>query len=189
MGNKTLITPIFRVAFPHIFKPQDPMKGSAATAVAKFGLTAIFSPATFTPEDKIRWAEMKAQADATSMEAFKKPLSKLPSTFKIPFRDGAEKDLNGFGEGTIFISFTSRQRPGLVASDRVTPIEDPEDFYPGCYARVSYRPYSYDNTGKGVALGLQNVIKIKDGDRLDSRTQADQDFKDLGETDVMDDVL
>ena len=123
----------------------------------------------------------RCPADSVSVEKFKKKLSALPANFKKPFRDGEEKaDLVGFGAGKVFSNLSSKMRPGLIFLDR-TPITDPEDFYPGCYARATITAYAYDNVGKGVALGLQNLQKIKDGDRLDSRTNPEDDFS--GEVD------
>lgn len=177
MALKKVVTPVFRVSFPSVFEASSYQGGAP-----KYGLTAVFEPGTFSKDEKQRWAAMTALADEASKDFFQKPLAKLPANFKQPIRDGAEKeDLEGFGEGMKFCSITSKMRPGVVASDGVTPIVDSEDFYPGCYARATISAYAYDNVGKGVAFGLQNLKKVKDGDRLDSRTDAADDFADLGE--------
>jgi len=177
MAVKKIITPVFRVSFPNVFEATSYQGGAP-----KYGVTAVFDPETFSEADKVRWQEMMSPADEASLERFKKPLEKLPANFKKPVREGSEKEgLAGFGEGLVFCSFTSRNKPGIVNVDGVTAIEDDADFYPGCYARATINAYAYENVGKGVAFGLQNLKKIKDGERLDSRTDASDDFGDLGE--------
>lgn len=167
-------TPIFRVSFPTVFEAKAMEEGQTP----KFSVCAIFDPSKFTAKDKELWKGMQTLADNVSLERFKKKLNDLPGNFKKPFRDGAEKsDLAGFGEGKIFSNFSSKMRPGIIGLDR-TPILTPDDFYPGCYARATITCYAYDNKGKGVAFGLQNLQKLKDGDRLDSRTDAADDFGD-----------
>lgn len=170
---KRIQTPMFRVSFPSVFEASS-YEGGAP----KFSVCAVWTPKLFTPKDKELWAAMKLLADEVSLEKFKKKLDALPANFKKPFRDGNEKaDLEGFGEGKVFSNLSSKMRPGIIDRDRA-PITDPEDFYPGCFARATITAYAYDNVGKGVAFGLQNLQKIKDGDRLDSRTDAAEDFGD-----------
>ena len=170
---KKVSTPIFRVSFPSVFEASS-YEGGAP----KFSVCAVFTPASFTARDKELWKAMEALADEVSMERFKKKLAQLPNNFKKPFRDGAEKeDLEGFGAGKVFCNFSSKMRPGIIGINREL-ITNADDFYPGCYARATITAYAYDNVGKGVAFGLQNLQKLKDGDRLDSRTDANDDFDD-----------
>jgi hypothetical protein len=52
------------------------------------------------------------------------------------------------------------------------------DFYPGCYARATVRPFWYDTAGnKGVAFGLQNIQKLADGEPLGGRVVASKEFE------------
>jgi hypothetical protein len=119
--------------------------------------------------------------DEVSLERHKKKMSDLPGNFKRAIRDGAEKeDLEGYGPGKVFANISSKMRPGLIDRDG-TPITNADDFYPGCFARATVTAYAYDmNGGKGVALGLQNLQKVRDGERLDSRTDAAADFENDG---------
>jgi hypothetical protein len=174
-----LVTPIFRVSFPSVFEAKS-FDGGAP----KFSVSAIWDPSKFTPAEKKLWAAMLGLADEVSLERFKKKMSDLPSNFKRAIRDGAEKaDLAGYGEGKLFANLSSKMRPGLIDRDQA-PITNPEDFYPGCYARGTITCYSYDNKGKGVAFGLQNLMKVKDGERLDSRTDAAEDFSEVDDGDL-----
>ena len=174
-----LITPVFRVCFPAVFAVAKQM--ADAKGPPKFEVTMVFEPGKMDPEEKARLKAMMAMADAACVEKFKKPLKdiKLPN-FHKPFRDGEEKEhLQGFGAGTIFAKASSKMKPGIVASDKTTPIiDDPTAFYAGCYARATVGVYAYDNVSKGVSFGLRNLMFVRDGEHLDGRTDADEDFGD-----------
>jgi len=177
MAVEKLITPVFRVSFPNVFEASSYQGGPP-----KFGVTAIFDPSSFTPDDKKRWDAMQKLADVAAKDQFGKVIDKLPANFKKPLRDGEEKEeMEGFEKGLLFASLTTKYRPEILSPDGVTNIEDSEDFYPGCYARAVVNAYAYDNVGKGVAFGLISLKKVKDGERLDNRTSAADDFADLGE--------
>ena len=52
--------------------------------------------------------------------------------------------------------------------------------YSGVWAIISVTFYGYDVSGnRGVACGLNNVMKYKDGDRLGGRISAESEFEDI----------
>ena len=55
----------------------------------------------------------------------------------------------------------------------------------GCYCIASVNFFGYSK-GKnpGVGVGLNNLMKVKDGDRLDGRIDANDDFAEYAETDA-----
>ena len=184
---KKVVTPVFRLSFPHLFVPQTFQQGSEP----KFGLSAVWTQSKFSDADKKRWKAMVALLNEESVAKFKVKVKDLPANVKRGVRDGDEKsDLEGYGEGTKFANITSKMRPGVVDKSK-QPIGpehgNADEIYPGCYCRATVTAYSYDNKGKGVALGLQNVQKIADGDRLDSRTDAAEDFEDDIDEEWLDD--
>jgi len=173
---KKLLTPVFRVSFPSVFEASSYEGG-----VPKFSVSAVWEPARFTDKEKVLWKAMYDLADEVCMAKFKKKAGSLPANFKRGFRDGEEKaDLTGYGPGKVFAALSSKMRPGVIGLDRA-PITDPDEFYPGCYARATITCYAYDNVGKGYAFGLNNLQKIRDGERLDSKTDPEEDF---GEAEV-----
>ncbi len=186
-----VMTPVFRVSFPSVFSTAKLMKDADAGTVPKYEVTMVFEPKKFTPEDKAKIAAMKAILDEASMEKFKRTVDKLPANFNKAFRDGAEKEhLAGFGPGTVFAKASSRIKPGVVSSDGKTAIvDDPAAFYPGCYARATVTAYAYDNRSKGVAFGLSNLQFVRDGERLDSQTDAAADFGESAEPSESDDLI
>ena len=78
--------------------------------------------------------------------------------------------------GSYFVNANSRQAPQVV-DRQVQPIIDQSEVYSGCYGRVSVTFYAYNSNGnKGVAAGLGNVQKLRDGDPLGSRANARDEF-------------
>lgn len=177
--GRKIVTPKFRMSFPSLFSPADPMKSDAGDTSArkpKYEVTMIFDPRSFSPEDKKRWTDLLAILDEASVERFKKKCAQLPANYHKGVRDGAEKEhLDGFGAGKLFAKASSYRKPGVV-DQNLAPILDKEAVYAGCYARASVTAYSYENRSKGVALGLSNVVFIADGERLDGGSSATQDF-------------
>lgn len=164
-------TPPFRLSFPALFEAQS-FDGGAP----KYGCSAVWTPDKFTDKDKVLWASILKAMDDASLAKFKKKVKDLPDNIKKGLRDGSEKaDMAGYGAGTKFASITTKMKPGAVLLDG-TP-GTAEDFFPGCWCRATVTVYTYDNKGKGVAIGLMNIQKIKDGERLDSRTDAAADFE------------
>ena len=161
-----IMTPEFRVSFPAVFKPKR-QKGDD-TSEPKYGLTMLFP----------KGADL-SKLKAAAQEAVKEKWGdKPPKSLRSPFRDQGEKEYEGYVEGAVFVSASSKQKPGLVDRQRQDIIDETE-FYPGCYARATLRAFAYDNNGnKGVAFGLNNVQKLRDGDPLGGRTRAQDDFAD-----------
>lgn len=86
-----------------------------------------------------------------------------------------------------FINASSKSRPQIVDSKREV-IKDTTEFYSGCYGHASINFYPYNVSGKrGVACGLNNLMKIKDGEILGGKSSASSDF-DGFEVEVKDSV-
>ena len=61
-----------------------------------------------------------------------------------------------------------------------TPMTESTELYSGCYGSASINFFAYNTKGnKGVAAGLNNVIKTRDGERLSGGHTAEEDFADL----------
>ena len=60
------------------------------------------------------------------------------------------------------------------------PILDKTEVYSGCYARLSVSLYPYNTNGnRGVAVGLNHIQKIADGEPLGgARGKAENEFDD-----------
>lgn len=182
-----LTTPEFRASYPNVF---EAVKVNPTDAKAKFGVVAIFQVAE-TEKSKAAGTKvvsieaLKELCRNVAIEKFGADRTKWPA-LKFPFRDGLEptkKDMDGYGAGTIFVSLQSVNMPGIVESyeDPVTKrpaqLAAKSDFYAGCYARAVVNAYYWKFMGKeGISLGLQNLQKLRDGERFGGRGNAANDF-------------
>ena len=58
--------------------------------------------------------------------------------------------------------------------------------YSGCYGKISVNFYGYNSNGnRGIAAGLGNIQKLKDGESLGGRTSAADDFTTEDEDDFL----
>ena len=107
---------------------------------------------------------------------------KVPGNLKIPVRDGdVDRPDDDAYQGCYFINANSTTRPQIIDRKK-EPILDSEEVYSGMYANVSVNFYAYNfNGSKGIACGLNNVQKVKDGDFLGGKSNAQDEF------DAMDD--
>ena len=107
------------------------------------------------------------------------------AALKLPLRDGDLEREDEAYQGSYFLNANSTTAPQIV--DRaVNPILDRGEIYSGCYARVSVNFYAFNSNGnRGIACGLGNIQKVRDGDPLGSRSSAADDFA----TDLDDDFL
>lgn len=54
---------------------------------------------------------------------------------------------------------------------------DSTEFYSGCYGRAAINFYAFNTNGnKGIACGLNNLMKTADGDALAGKASAEADF-------------
>lgn len=112
----------------------------------------------------------------------------LPKTANIAgLRDGDEEYAGDeIMEDMYFIRVSSKTKPGIVEKNPTTgeieEIIQPDEFYSGCYGKASINVYAFGDTKKpykGVALGINNVMKTRDGEHLGGgRSNPEDDFAD-----------
>jgi hypothetical protein len=165
-GAKCL-TPVFRVAFQSVFKA----KAFSEDQDPKFEITMLFPKGSDLSELK-RVAKL-----AVSEKWGDSP----PKNLRSPFKDGDEKEYDGFA-GHITVKAVSDRRPGLVDRDG-TKIISEEEFYSGCYAVATVVAFPYGGKGSpyspGVSFGLRNIMKIRDGEPFEGGATAEEDFEDV----------
>lgn len=172
----SIITPEFRVSYPAVFKP----KKNELNGKDEFSVVALF------PKGADLSALKKAAQEAI-IEKWGPDQKKWPANLKSPFRDQGEKAKRdevtgetvlppGHEAGAIFMNLRTTQRPQVV-DQNVQEIIDASAIYGGCFAKASVRCYAYDQKGnRGVAFGLGNLQKTRDGDAFGGRTLAADDF-------------
>ena len=106
------------------------------------------------------------------------------SGLRLPLRDGdAEHDSGNRGaeyKGHFFLNSSSTNKPGVVkaqAGGPPVPIFDPDEFFSGCYGRADINFFPYNQAGnRGIGVGLNNLMLVKEGERLDGRQKAEDAF-------------
>jgi hypothetical protein len=152
------------------------------------GGTEKYSVSVLIPkDDKETIDAINAAIDAAIEEGIAKFGGKKPKreAIKLPLRDGdLERDDEAY-KNHFFVNANSTTPPQIV-DKRVNPILDREEVYSGCYARVSLNFYAFNSNGnKGVACGLGNIQKIRDGEYLGGRTSAADDFTTIDDEDFL----
>jgi len=157
--TKIVIGPL-RLSYPKLFVPEANDKGvlkySAAFLVPKSDTKTI--------------AAINAAVEAAKVVGLTtKWNNKIPPNLKMPLRDGdVEKDAPEYA-GHMFFNANSNNKP--IVLDRAKNKLDEDKFgeiiYAGCYVYASFNAFAFDEKGnRGLSLGLQGVMKWKDGERL-----------------------
>lgn len=170
--RNVLLTPKFRVAVPQVAEPKVFAPGQKG----RYSCVALFAPSEFNDNEKAKWAALIAACNKVSVETFKQPMEELDrSVYKVPFYNAEEQEqYPGFGAGVIYFTISTARRPGIVGPDGMTPI-DPAELYPGCYARASVNPFA-NRQWRSIAIGMNHLQKLGEGQRLDGWTSAEEDF-------------
>ncbi len=147
-----------------------------------------YSVSVLIPKDDVETVNaINAAVDVAIEEGIAKFGGKKPNkaAIKLPLRDGDTEREDEAYAGHWFINANSKTAPQIV-DKAVKPILDRDEVYSGCYARVSLNFYAFNSNGnKGIACGLGNIQKIRDGESLGGRSSATDDFN----TEVDDDFL
>ena len=147
------------------------------------GGTPKFSVSLIIPKDdtvtvnKIKAAIQSAYEEGQSkLKGSGKTVPAL-SVLKTPMRDGdLERPDDEAYANSYFINANSAAAPGIVDADR-QPIIDRSEVYSGVYGRASINFYAFNSNGnKGIACGLNNLQKMKDGEALGGKSRAEDDF-------------
>ena len=166
-----VITGIVRLSYEHVWEPASINGGDP-----KYSASLIIPKS-----DKKTVAAIEAAVDAAIADGIGKFGGKKPNkaALKLPLRDGDTEREDEAYKDSYFLNANSTTAPQIV--DRaVRPILDRSEVYSGCYIRASLSFYAFNTNGnKGIACGLNNVQKVKDGEALGGRTNAVEDFSAL----------
>lgn len=190
-----VITNVVRFSYAHVFVPSAVEEGQKK----KYGVSLIIS------KDDKETLSLMAEAEKEAIEKGKAKHfgSKIPANLKRPLRDGdEERPDDEVYEGCFFLNANSDNKPTIIDiqkkeimldedfADRIkrkTDVEiqdieekrSEEEFYSGCYGRASVNFYAFSKNSKGIACGLNNLQKVRDGEDLGGgRTTAEEDFGD-----------
>lgn len=184
-----LYTPKFRLSFPYLAEQR---KNRQTNEPDGYGCQAIIKKSDVTPEFQ---KEFKATVKAALIKKFG---DKVPDKIKelmkrnplYPMRDGDDKAVfdtwrDEYADCWITNLNSGKYAPGCLVKSKgdkaLSKEEVLEEFYPGCYCIATINSYAYDASGnKGASIGLQNILKVAEGEPLGAvKNSAANDFEDL----------
>lgn len=174
-----------RFSYLHAHTPQPEKDDDGAVKVDDQGnpILKYSAQIIIDKRDKGAKAAIDKAVKAALLEEFG---SKQPATPKLPLRDGdlewEEKEAPHL-KGCWFFNCSSKQKPDVVGTTR--DIENKlerlgeDEIKSGDYGRVTIRFFGFTGKQKGVAAGLNNIQKLKDGESLGGKASAEEDFGDF----------
>ena len=148
----------------------------------KYGCCAILTKGS-KQEKQVVDAIEKAKQAGISGGKFTEANTKSVS-FKGCIRDGDE-EIKTEGRpkhyaNSMFFNASNNNQPGIVGTD-TNPLIERDLLFSGCYCHVdvNFYPYNHPKGGKGVGAGLNNIMLVKEGERLDGRQSAEEAFEGL----------
>lgn len=178
---KVITGPQTRWSFCNVWEAKSINGGTP-----KYSVSLIIPKSDTVTVDKINAAIKAAYTEGESkLKGNGRSVPPL-SAIKTPLRDGdMERPDDEAYKNSYFINANSAAAPGIVDADRNVILERSE-VYSGVYGRASINLYAFNSNGnKGIACGLNNLQKIKDGEPLGGKSRAEDDFA----TDDDDDFL
>lgn len=173
MTNKNLQTKVVtgevRFSYLHVFEPHAVEEGQEK----KYSVSILIPK-----DDKETLARIKKAIENAIDASLPKWGGKKPANLKMPLRDGdTDRPDNPEYHGHYFINANSTFKPGVVDA-QLNPIIDSTELYSGCYGRASINFYGYNVSGnRGIAAGLNNLQKLRDGETLGGRARPEDEFE------------
>lgn len=169
------------------------------TGEVRFSYVNVFEPKSINGSDeKYSVSLLIDKRDTKTIEAIERAIEaakqagvakfggKIPPVLKLPLRDGdTERPDDENYAGKMFVNANCKTKPGLIEKNGMEII-DTAEFYSGCYGKASVTFYAFNSNGnKGIACGLNNIMKTRDGEPLGGRSRAVDDFaNDIEEDDI-----
>jgi hypothetical protein len=177
VNNTKVVTGVVRLSYANVWEPKSIQGG-----------TPKYSVSLIIPKSDVKTVnDINAAIDAAIKEGAGKFGGKIPpkGSLKLPLRDGdTERDDDAY-KNAFFLNANSATAPQIVDRD-VNPILDRSEVYSGVYARVSINFYVFNSNGnRGVACGLGNIQKIRDGEPLGGKSSAADDFATAADDDFL----
>lgn len=175
-ANATKVIVPCRFSYLHCWEPDSVNGGDP-----KYSVSAIIPKSDIKTINAIKAAVEQAKKDSVSKWG-----GKIPANLKLPLRDGdLDRPDDEAYANSYFFNANSRQAPQVVDA-RVQPILDQSEVYSGCYGKISVTFYGYNSNGnRGIAAGLGNIQKLRDGESLGGRSSAADDFQTEEEEDFL----
>lgn len=170
-----------RWSYANVWNPKSIHGGTP-----KYSVSLIIPKSDTATVQKIKAAIEAAYKEGEfKLKGNSKTLPPL-NAIKTPLRDGdLERPDDPAYKNSYFINANSTTAPGIVDA-ALNPIIDTSEVYSGVFGRASINMYAFNTNGnKGIACGLNNLQKIRDGEPLGSRVSAESDFQNFSDDDFL----
>jgi hypothetical protein len=182
-----LTTPVGTASYPALFAPRLGSKPKPGDK-AKYQLTILFTEEQVKSEAFAalkqaalstayeKWGDSDKTRDAIKRKAIKFPFitdERVPDGYKCMLR------LNGNEPPGVVDRYPANPPVINPKTGKPSPrvITDPKEIYAGAQVKATVGVFVYDVDGnKGVSFGLRNVQKWADGERIDGRASATDEF-------------
>ncbi len=161
-----------RWSYANVWDPKSINGGTP-----KFSVSLIIPKSDTATVNKVKAAIQAAYEEGESKLKGNGKFVPALDAIKSPLRDGdKERPGDEAYKDCYFINANSATAPGIVDADR-QPILDRSEVYSGVYGRASINLYAFNSNGnRGIACGLNNLQKIRDGEPLGGKSRAEDDF-------------
>lgn len=177
-NSSKMLTGLVRFSYVNVFTPREGLDGGDP----KYSVVLLIRKNDKTTLDRIN----KAIAAATEDGKTRLWGGKLPKGLKNPLHDGdLEKEGEEY-ENMMYLSASNKRKPGVVDAD-LMEIIDKDEFYSGCWGRAQIRFFPYNTKSNGIGCSLENLQKVKDGERFGTPVQSAADA--FAEEDFSDDLV
>jgi len=185
MNESTKITiKNVRLSYAHIWHPEASLGDPSRK---KYSCTLLI------PKDHPQVADIKAAIKNAAQANIGLLGGKLTANLKQPLRDGdIDKANSPEFANSFFVNASSNKQPGIGKARRgqdgkplrdaegrliIDLITDEQEVYSGCFCHVSVNFFAFSQAGnRGIACGLNNILKAKDGDFLGGRVSLQSEF-------------
>ena len=179
---KVIPGPNTRWSYANVWEPKS-INGGAP----KYSVSLIIPKSDTKTAAKIQAAIEAAYRDGEDkLKGNGKSVPAL-SAINTPLHDGdTERPDDPAYAGAYFVNANATSAPGIVDADR-NPILTRSEVYSGVYGRASITFYAFNSSGnRGIACGLNNLQKIRDGEPLGGKASAESDFDTDDDEDFLD---
>ena len=179
---KVITGPDTRWSYANVWEPKSINGGTPKYSVSLIipkSDTKTIAKVEAAIEAAYKEGEAKLKGNGKSVPAL--------SVIKTPLRDGdMERPDDPAYANSYFVNANATSAPGIVDADR-NPILTRSEVYSGVYGRASISFYAFNSSGnKGIACGLNNLQKIRDGEPLGGKASAESDFASDEDDDFLD---
>ncbi|MCR4877031.1 MAG: DUF2815 family protein [Clostridiales bacterium] len=181
-GTKVITGKNTRFSYCSVWEPKSINGGEP-----RYSVSLLIPKSDTETVERIRSAIQEAYRSGESTLKGKNGSVPPMSAIHMPLRDGdTDRPDDPAYAGCWFINAKSSTAPGIVDAAR-RPILDRSEVYSGCYGRASINFFAFNSNGnRGIACGLNNLQKLRDGDSLGGRASAEADFAGLDDDDAED---